>query len=208
MSHWDYGLKWSQRAFCIETIWDGNNNNNNNSTMLSFWSPDKTFPPHKNTTGAHMSDFAFLVLESRIRSRLSSPLLRWVQKTRHSCECYITSRSFGVRLGQTSFFYLCECTDFFSCSLHWGTKGNPLISCSFAEHWLCFSTCVPLVVNHFQADELKGEAASKTGTLINAGAVWCGFKRKDYSHEASAKYTTPWLRLGGREPEDDRAEDF
>ncbi len=26
--------------------------------------------------------------------------------------------------------------------------------------------------------------------MINAGAVWCGFKRTDHSHEATAKYTT------------------
>lgn len=105
--------------------------------VIFLISPDKTFPPQKNTTVAHKSDLAFLVLESRIRSRLRSPLLRWVQKTRHSCECCITSRSFGVRLGQTSFFHLCECTDFFSCSSHWGTRWNPLISCSFAEHFFC-----------------------------------------------------------------------
>ena len=65
MSHWDYGLKWSQRVFCIETIWDGNNNNN---TMLSFWSPDKRLPPpkkKKNTTVAHKSDLAFRLDKSR-----------------------------------------------------------------------------------------------------------------------------------------------
>lgn len=79
---------------------------------------------------------------------------------------------------------------------------------SHAPSQSTFSACFPLVANHFQADELKGEASSKTGALINAGAVWCGFKRTDCSHEATAKYTTPWPRLGGREPEDDRVEAF